>query len=382
MAGIYLHIPFCKQACHYCDFHFSTSLNNKKEFLEAIRKEIVLRKTYLEGETIKTIYLGGGTPSLLNENEIKSLFEKLHDSFRIEADAEVTLEANPDDLTKAKLKGFINAGINRLSIGVQSFFDEDLAFMNRAHTAQQAVSGIKQSQDTGIENISIDLIYGTPTLSNERWLQNIQNTVDLSVPHVSAYNLTVEPKTALAKFIRSGKLKELSEEKGAEQFEMLIKEMKECGFLHYEISNFCKEGYHSRHNSSYWKKDKYIGLGPSAHSFDGNSRQWNVANNALYNRSLLSNSLDFEKEILTEDQKYNEYILTTLRTIWGTDVKVIESEFGEEKKSYCLDEAQIHLKAKNLILEGNKLFLTDKGKLISDRIAADLFYINASEMSK
>jgi oxygen-independent coproporphyrinogen III oxidase len=375
MAGIYLHIPFCKQACYYCDFHFSTSLNNKKDLLQSLVKEMSIRKNYLDGESIKTIYFGGGTPSLLSTDEMKMLMENLQINFNIESSAEITLEANPDDLDKAKFKGLLDAGINRLSIGVQSFFDEDLAFMNRAHNAQQAISSIKLAQDTGFENISIDLIYGTPTLSNQKWMQNIENTVELSVTHVSAYNLTVEEKTPLAHFIASGKIKALSDELGARHFEILTEEMKANGFVHYEISNFCKEGFYSRHNSSYWKKEKYIGLGPSAHSYDGESRQWNIANTPLYNKALHSGSLDFEKENLTEEQKYNEYILTTLRTIWGTDLKSMEKEFGNVFSDHCLQEAQKHLEEANLIMKENKLFLTEKGKLIADKISSDLFLV-------
>jgi len=279
MSGIYIHIPFCRQACHYCDFHFSTSLKNKKPFLKALLKESELRRNYLGNEKIQTIYFGGGTPSLLTKDEILFIIDELHKYHEIEPAAEITLEANPDDLSIEKIKELKQTPVNRLSIGIQSFFDEDLKFMNRTHNAEEAVSSVKASQDEGFENITIDLIYGTPTLTNENWEQNLSRALSLNVPHVSCYELTVEPNTALHSFIKKGKIGPLDEQKTAMQFEMVMNRMKAENFIHYEISNFCKEGFYSRHNSNYWSRKKYLGLGPSAHSYNGTSRQWNIANN-------------------------------------------------------------------------------------------------------
>lgn len=375
MAGIYIHIPFCKQACHYCDFHFSTSLKNKDAFLSSLKKEIEMQKNYLGSQKIATVYFGGGTPSLLTESELMYIFDTLNAHFEIDSDAEITLEANPDDLNLKKIKELKHTPINRLSIGIQSFFDEDLVLMNRAHTSKEALSVVQTSQDAGFENITIDLIYGIPTLTNEKWKHNLQTAFDLQVKHISSYCLTVEAKTALANFIKTGKIKNVDEQQSVEQFEIMVEKMKQNDFIHYEISNFCKEGYHSQHNSSYWLKENYLGLGPSAHSYNGVSRQWNISNNALYIQSLEKNKLNFEEEILTVAQKYNEYILTSLRTIWGIDLKYIEIFFGTDHKNYCLKEAERYIAQGNLLIKENKLFLTQKGKLLADKIASDLFYI-------
>jgi len=375
MSGIYIHIPFCKQACHYCDFHFSTSLQNKNTFLLALKKEIELRKDYLIGNKISTIYFGGGTPSLLSLKEISDIFDSLTNYFSIDADAEITLEANPDDLTKEKIKELKRTPINRLSIGIQSFFDEDLKLMNRVHDSAEAKASVKFAQEAGFKNITIDLIYGIPTLTNENWKKNIATAFSLNVQHISAYCLTVEPKTAFADFVKKGKIKNVDEQKSAEHFEIMIAEMKINGFYQYEISNFCKEGFYSRHNSSYWKQEHYLGLGPSAHSFDGVSRQWNIANNNSYTQSLKKNEILFEKEILTKEQRYNEYILTSLRTMWGTDLDYIKNNLGNDLLNYCLEEAKLYLLSGNLKQMENKLYLTDKGKLFADKIASDLFKV-------
>ncbi len=375
MAGIYIHIPFCKQACHYCDFHFSTSLKNKDAFLISLKKEIELQKNYLGTSRISTIYFGGGTPSLLTESELMHIFDELNVHFEIDTDAEITLEANPDDLNLKKIKELKHTPINRLSIGIQSFYDEDLALMNRAHTSKEALSVVQTSQDSGFENITIDLIYGIPTLTNEKWKHNLHTAFDLQVKHISSYCLTVEAKTALANFIKTGKVKNVDEQQSIEQFEIMVEKMKQNDFIHYEISNFCKEGFHSRHNSNYWLKENYLGLGPSAHSYNGVSRQWNISNNALYIQSIEKNKLNFEEEILTTTQKYNEYILTSLRTIWGTDLTYIETAFGKDYKNYCIKESERYIMEENLLNKENKLFLSDKGKLLADKIASDLFYI-------
>jgi len=383
MAGIYIHIPFCKQACHYCDFHFSTSLNNKETFLKALKKEIELQKEYLLSNAsvgkradIDTIYFGGGTPSLLSQTELMDIFEVLNKYFKINTDAEITLEANPDDLTSKKIKELKDTPINRLSIGIQSFYDADLKLMNRAHNSKEALSAVKASQDKGFENITIDLIYGIPTLTNSNWKHNLQTAFDLEVKHISSYCLTVEPKTALAHLVKEGVIKNVDEQQSAEQFEIMLESMQKNNFVQYEISNFCKDNFFSRHNSNYWLKENYLGLGPSAHSYNGKSRQWNISNNALYIQSLEKGQLNFEEEVLTTSQNYNEYILTSLRTMWGTDLKHIENTFGIDYLSHVIKEVEKHIERGHAINEKNKLFLTDKGKLFADKIASDLFFVD------
>jgi oxygen-independent coproporphyrinogen-3 oxidase len=373
MAGIYIHIPFCKQACHYCDFHFSTSLQNKDAFLAALKKEIALQKDYLRGEKISTIYFGGGTPSLLSGDELNSIFAALSEFFEIAPAAEITLEANPDDLSEEKLNELKETPVNRLSIGIQSFYDEDLELMNRAHSSEEALKAVKMAQEHGFENITIDLIYGTPTLTHHKWRNNLQIAFALGVKHISAYCLTVEPKTALAQQVKSGRVRDVDEQHSSEQFMIMLEAMHANDFIQYEISNFCRDGAYSRHNSNYWRKEKYLGLGPSAHSFNGKERQWNISNNALYIRSLEKGELNFEKEELSDDQRYNEYVMTSLRTIWGMDMAYIQKEFGHDHFFYCLKEADRYIRSGDLLNEENKLFLTDKGKLIADRIASDLF---------
>lgn len=373
MAGIYINIPFCKQACNYCDFHFSTSLGNKDAFLEALKKEIYIQKEYLGAEKISTIYFGGGTPSLLADRELMQIMEALYKHFPVAENAEITLEANPDDLTAKKIKELKATPINRFSIGIQSFHDEDLKLMNRAHNSGEALNAVRNIQESGFENITIDLIYGIPTLTEHKWRNNLQIAFALDVKHISAYCLTVEPKTALAHAVKRGTIKNVDEEQSAVQFEIMLEGMKNNNFIQYEISNFCKEGFYSKHNSNYWLKEKYLGMGPSAHSYNGTSRQWNISNNALYIQSLKKEELKFEKEELTPAQRYNEYVMTSLRTIWGTDLSYISKEFGAEFSEGCLKEAGKYIQQGLLRNEENKLFLTDKGKLIADRIASDLF---------
>ncbi|MEW6468674.1 MAG: radical SAM family heme chaperone HemW [Bacteroidota bacterium] len=374
MSGIYIHIPFCRQACHYCDFHFSTSLKNKAAFLTALGKEIILRKNYLASKEIHTLYFGGGTPSLLTQKELMGLFDELHRHFLIAPGAEITLEANPDDLTAGKIKELRQTPVNRLSIGIQSFIDRDLQWMNRAHSAEEALRSVKQAREAGFGNITIDLIYGIPAMTDEEWGKNLEQTFGLNVQHISAYCLTVEPRTALSHAVRRGKTKNVDDEKSAGQFEIMLAEMKKHDFIQYEISNFCKEGFHSRHNSSYWKGEHYLGLGPSAHSFDGASRQWNVADNKRYIAALEKGELDFTKEVLSTEQRYNDYILTSLRTMWGTGLEHIRSAFGTPFHEHILAEARKYLESGHLQEKENRLFLTDKGKLIADRIASDLFF--------
>jgi oxygen-independent coproporphyrinogen-3 oxidase len=374
LAGIYLHIPFCKQACHYCDFHFSTSLATKPAFLAALKTEIQLRKPYLEGQEIQTIYFGGGTPSLLESSELQEILDEIYSCFAVASNAEITLEANPDDLTKAKLKALKESGINRLSIGIQSFRDEDLQFMNRAHNTSEALQCVKDAQELGFDNITIDLIYGIPELSEAAWKQNLQQAFNLNVQHVSAYCLTVEAGTALHHFVKTGKSKPVNEDEAAQQFEILCAEMKKHDFEQYEISNFCQSGFHSKHNSAYWQQKHYLGLGPSAHSFNGKSRQWNVSNNRKYIKSINAQQPFFETETIAPETAYNEYVLTTLRTIWGCDAEFISTQFGDQYLAHLQQEAQPYFEQNLLQLKSGVITLTEEGKLLADKIASDLFY--------
>ncbi len=374
MSGIYIHIPFCKQACSYCDFHFSTSLKSKDAFLSSLIREIELQKNYLgEDAKVETVYFGGGTPSLLSAKELDKIFKTLYDNFSIAKNAEITLEANPDDLSKLKLQELKSSPVNRLSIGIQSFFEADLNLMNRAHTAQLAENCIKESQQAGFENITADLIYGTPGLSDENWRKNLAKVFSYDIPHLSSYSLTVEEKTPLESHIKKGKVKPVDEEQSAEQFLILMDEAAKNGYEHYEISNFCKPGFHSRHNSNYWKGIKYLGLGPSAHSFDGNARQWNVSNNFRYIQSIAENKIPSEKETLTLEQKFNEYMMTGLRTSTGISLEKVKTEFGENHLNTLLTEAKIYLNSDKIIQKENHLILTNQGKLIADRISSDFF---------
>lgn len=373
MAGIYLHIPFCKKACHYCNFHFSTSLKLKNDFVSALLKEIKLRKEYIRDEIVETIYFGGGTPSLLSEEELKTILAAVYEYYIIADDAEITLEANPDDITQNQLKSWKSAGINRLSIGVQSFFDEHLTWMNRAHSAGQSKDSIRLAQQQGFHNITIDLIYGIPGLSDEQWKQNIEQALELDIPHLSCYALTVEPATALQKMIEQKKYTDVVPEVQARQFLQLTAQLEQAGYEHYEISNFAKPGHRSRHNSSYWTGAKYIGLGPSAHSFNGISRQWNVANNALYIKALEKNSLEAEIEMLTVSQQLNEYIMISLRTVEGIDLEKVEKRFGEKETARLKHLADKYIKNEKIIVTANTIQLTKAGKLFADGIAADLF---------
>ena len=373
MAGIYIHIPFCKKACHYCDFHFSTSLSSKEALVESLCSEIVQRKDYLGKKELSTIYFGGGTPSLLSLEDLKKIFDTIRQYYTILPDAEITLEANPDDLTLKKIEELVKAGINRLSIGIQSFFDEHLVLMNRSHTSIQAFEAVRQAQKAGINNISIDLIYGLPGLTMEKWNENLQKAFELCVPHISAYCLTVEKRTALHHMVNEKQVILPDEPIVTEQFNMLVGETAKNGFIHYEISNFCKEGMYSRHNSSYWKNEHYLGIGPSAHSFDEDSRQWNISHNALYIKALENNETYFEKEILTDTDKFNEYVMTRLRTIWGIDLDFVRNSFGESKLESFLRESKQYVDSGYIQHTNENITLTQKGKLIADRIASDLF---------
>lgn len=372
MAGIYIHIPFCKQKCHYCNFFSVASLKYRAEFLNALINEISIQKEYLQKEEINTIYFGGGTPSMLNKEEIKRILDELRKYHPITEDAEITLEANPDDLNAQKIKGFSNSSINRLSIGVQSFLDDDLTFLNRVHNSEHALKSIKQSQDAGFNNISIDLIYGIPGLTKEKWNNNLQLFFDLDIPHLSAYSLTVEPKTALDVLIRKKKMPNVNEVESIAHFEELIKQIHAHNFIHYEISNFSKEGFYSKHNSTYWLGGKYLGLGPSAHSYNGKSRQWNVSQISKYISLSESNQI-FEKEILSVPQQFNEYIMTSLRTIWGCDLEKVKTDFDFSYYNHLSQSASKYIKEQKIKLSDNVLYLTPLGKLYADGIAADLF---------
>ncbi|WP_417354085.1 radical SAM family heme chaperone HemW [Flavobacterium sp.] len=375
MAGIYIHIPFCRQACHYCDFHFSTSMKKKQEMVTALAKEISIRKNEFTGQTVETIYFGGGTPSVLTNQEIEFLINTVLENYTVSNNPEITLEANPDDLSISRITELANSRINRLSIGIQSFFEDDLKMMNRAHNAQQANECLTEAVKY-FDNISIDLIYGVPGMTNERWLQNVDKALSFGVPHISSYALTVEPKTALHNFVQKGIIAQPSDEVAHEHFMLLTEKLQENGFVHYELSNFGKEGYFSRNNTAYWLGKKYLGIGPSAHSYDGVSRSWNIANNALYLKAIENNELPAEKEKLTIADRYNEYVMTGLRTIWGVSVTRVEQEFGLLYKKHLLNEAANFISNDLLSLEDNVLKTTSKGKFLADGLASDLFFIN------
>ena len=373
MAGIYIHVPFCKKACHYCNFHFSTQQQLKPELVKAICREAYLRKDFIQ-EPINTIYLGGGTPSLLSDSELELILDTLKENYTISPSAEITLEANPDDIHSDKLNHWHRVGINRLSIGIQSFFEEDLYWMNRAHNALQARDCIVQAQMAGFSNLTVDLIYGTPGLTNERWQQNIQTALSLGIPHLSCYALTVEPNTALDHMVRKGQKKDVDTDLQANHFNILTQTLQAAGFEHYEISNFAKPGFRSQHNSSYWQGKPYLGLGPAAHSFDGAFiRQWNISNNPLYISSLQQGVVPFESETLTITQKINEYLMTSLRTMEGISLNFLEKNWGEKKKLDVLNAAQIFMDRKDMILKDHHLILTQQGKFLADGIASDLF---------
>jgi oxygen-independent coproporphyrinogen III oxidase len=373
MAGIYIHIPFCKQKCHYCNFFSVATTRWKGPFIEALVKEIEMRKNYLEGETVNTIYLGGGTPSILHISHFSFLISQLKSHFVIDPQAEITLEANPDDITENNARAWKDAGINRLSIGVQSFFDDDLLYLNRVHNSAQVFAAIEDVKKAGFDNLTIDLIYGIPTLTDEKWRKNLEYFFSFDIPHLSAYSLTVEEKTPLAHLIRKGKYAPVDEQQSIGHFKILLEETKKNDFIHYEISNFAREGYYSRHNSLYWLGGNYLGLGPSAHSFNGNSRQWNVSNITKYIQLDDFHTTVEEKEILTKEQKYNEYVMTSLRTVWGCDIVHILNVFGKEFESHFIRNADLYLEKKQLYCEASRYFLTDEGKLFADGIASSLF---------
>ncbi len=374
MAGIYIHIPFCKQACHYCDFHFSTSLKKKEEMLQALEKELVMRKGELGEEVVETIYFGGGTPSVLDTQETDRLIQAVWDHYAVGEDPEITLEANPDDLSSEKLRQLAASKVNRLSIGIQSFFEEDLKFMNRAHNAEQARSALGEAREL-FDNISIDLIYGIPIADDKRWEENISLALSYAIPHISSYALTVEPGTALKKFIEKGVVPPVDDEQAEAQFQHLVRRLEQEGFVHYELSNFGRPGYFSRNNTAYWQGKTYLGIGPSAHSFNGQQRSWNISNNTLYIKGIQQGKVPSETEILTQRDRYNEYVMTGLRTMWGVSLQRIEQEFGSHFREYLMEQAERHIADRYLYLDGDTLRVSQKGKFLSDGLAADLFML-------
>lgn len=383
MAGIYIHIPFCKQACHYCDFHFSTSLKKKDDLLQCLSKELELRKNELQHKTIETIYFGGGTPSLLTIDELQFLISEVYKNFEVVSHPEITLEANPDDLMSVRAQSrtifedYLKIGINRLSIGIQSFFERDLKLMNRAHNTEEAKTCLSEATRY-FDNISIDLIYGIPDLSNKEWIENIETALSFNVPHISCYALTVEPKTALASFIKKGIVKNVDDDLAQEQFHILVETLENEGFVNYELSNFGKPEYFSRNNSAYWLGKPYLGIGPSAHSFNGDQRSWNVSNNTKYIKSIQQHKLPLEIETLSTTDKFNEYIMTGLRTVWGVSLEKVAKDFGVSYKKYLLQQAEVFINEHLLYIDDNKLLTTKKGKFLSDGIASSLFKINLS----
>lgn len=372
MAGIYIHIPFCKQTCNYCDFYKSTLLRFKTDFSEAIRLEIAGRKEYLSGEPVKTIYIGGGTPSVLLPGDLDTLLGILQKEFPIEKNAEITLEANPDDLTTDYLRAIRSMGINRLSIGIQSFSDRDLRLLNRRHTAKAAIQAVRDASLAGFSNISIDLIYGIPGQSNNEWKENLVTAIGLPIQHLSAYSLTFHKRTPFYRWLKSGKIREPGEEQTIMQFETLCETTSKAGFEQYEISNFARDNAYSRHNTSYWLAEKYLGLGPAAHSFNGESRQWNIADLERYISGVHSGNRYWNNEILSEKDKLNEYILTGIRTKWGISLAAIRKQFGEKTTEQLLESAESYRKRGMLVLKDGILVLTPAGILISDQITVDL----------
>ncbi len=372
---LYLHIPFCHQACHYCDFHFSTNVAYKSDLVNAICQEIALQKDYLSSNYLKTVYFGGGTPSLLSADELEKILDSIHRYFSVETDAEITLEANPEDLTPSYLTAIKSLGINRLSIGIQSFREENLRFLNRNHSSAQALTCISQAQDIGIDNISIDLIYGIPGNDLNDLALDILKAVDTKVNHISAYSLTIEPKTVFGQQKKNGVFKELPEAIQSQKFSFTRKLLAEKGFEAYETSNFAKNQQYSKHNTSYWNQESYLGIGPSAHSFNQNSRQWNVAKNGIYMKAINEQSIPAEIEILTEANKINEYMMTRLRTKWGIEWSKIEQTFAQLNAEIPMDLIKNWQQNDWANISSEHLILTEKGALMADKLASDLFIV-------
>ena len=383
MAGIYIHIPFCRQACHYCNFHFSVSLRQKEAFVDCLLQEVDMQKGFFgepaQGKDkpfLDSIYVGGGTPSILEADQLARIFDRISRYFAFDASCEITLEANPDDLSRDKLSALKQSPVNRLSIGIQSFHAADLAYMNRIHSPDQALESLAFARKAGFENLTVDLIYGTPTMSDPQWRENLQTVFELDIPHISAYALTVENRTALEVMIRKGQAVAVDEEQTARQFEIMLELMAGQGYGHYEISNFARPGQFSRHNLSYWTGQPYLGLGPSAHSYKNGQRWWNLSNTSRYIASVRQGILSAETEVLTRAQRFDEYVMTSLRTMWGLSLRHVEENWGPQRREWLQAGAREHMRRGLLIEQGGKMVLTDKGKLFADRIASDLFWID------
>ena len=374
MAGIYIHIPFCKQSCYYCNFHFSTSTKNKDEVLDAIENEIK-QKGQATNEAISTIYFGGGTPSILDVNEINSIINRIHKEFNVESEAEITIEANPDDLNKEKIINLSLTEINRLSIGVQSFIDKELKIMNRAHDYKKALNSIEISKKY-FNNISIDLMYGVPESTLESWTYNLDTVSQFDINHISSYALTLEPKTALESFVRKLIVDMPEEGLVYDQYNLINKKLEPLGFINYEVCSFAKENFFSKNNSAYWLRKKYIGIGPSAHSFDGKSRSWNISNNKKYIDQIKKGKSFYKKEKLSKVDQYNEYVMTGFRTIWGVSANFIENNFNSKFKNYFTDRIQKHIDQKNIIVKDDIYTTTNEGRFLADGISSDLFLVN------
>ncbi|MFZ4523329.1 MAG: radical SAM family heme chaperone HemW [Bacteroidales bacterium] len=389
MAGIYLHIPFCRRKCHYCNFFSLASQKQKAPLLTALKQEIAATRDYLHGEPVNTIYFGGGTPSVYAPEELGEILEMVAPVHKaasppdpshggearlvVPDSSEFTLEINPEDVTEAFVEELKHTRFNRFSLGVQSFDDEDLAFLNRSHSAEKAILAVKMLQEAGYRNISIDLIYGIPSADNNRWRKNLEIAFSLDVPHISAYALTVEPKTPLAWMIGHRKSAPVSDESQVEQFKILMKESRDNGFQQYEISNFCKPGMHAIHNTNYWNGIPYLGLGPSAHSYNGTSRRWNISNLSAYIDRLNGGVCLYEEETLTNIQQYNEYVMTSLRTMWGCNLEKINEQFAMSNEQLILKRAQKFVTEGLLTEKSGVFFLTDEGKLFADAVASELF---------
>ena len=373
MAGIYVHIPFCKKKCHYCNFFTLASKKHKALFLESLQKEILLQKNYLKGDLIETIYLGGGTPSLLTISEIAKILDSIRENYPISNSAEIDIETNPDDLDEETLIAYKSLGINRLSIGTQSFDDVTLNSLNRVHTAQQAIDSVRLAKKIGFDNISIDLIYGIPGLSNEKWKKSIESAISLEIPHLSAYHLTVEPNTALEVLIRKKQYPKPVDEEGVEHFNILSESLQSAGYEHYEISNYALPGKYSIHNTNYWRQQKYLGLGPSAHSYNLESRQWNIASITKYNQALSLGKLDYELEKINIVDQYNEFVMLGLRTQWGINIDELLNRFGEKRKEFFERNIQKYIVDEKVFVEHNIYKLTQIGKAFADGIASDVF---------
>lgn len=371
MSGLYIHIPFCLSKCAYCGFYSIASEKRKTAFLETLKQEIILRNDYLHGEKVETVYFGGGTPSILMIDEVRSIMTLLHDNFEIDPKAEITLEANPDTLSPEYLAALRSLGVNRLSIGIQSFFDNDLKYLSRRHNSAHARQCVGWAKNVGFDNISIDLIYGLPISDARQWNRNLDLFFEMEVPHLSAYALTLEPNTILTNLIKQGKAEPVNEDDAVRDYEILCRRAAENGFLHYEISNFCKPGMHSRHNANYWFAVPYAGFGPSAHSYDGNSRQWNISSVERFISS--AESAVAEKEELSPEQKYNEYVMLCLRTMWGVDLKYLKREMGERFSAFCEQKAQPLITQGRLSQTREFLYLNDNQMLFADGVAEELF---------